>query len=80
MSQQVGNLHVDPFAVEQPSDLSDWQVPLSFMKTRHMSTAEDKESRVTCDSSRVKERVRLDYGRVSCGIRLKIVIILHCNE
>lgn len=58
MSQLVGIQHVDPFAVEQPPELLDWQVPLSFMKTRHMSVAEDRESKVNSDSWRVKDRVR----------------------
>lgn len=26
---------VDPFAVEDPSELEDWHVPVSFMKSRH---------------------------------------------
>ncbi len=28
---------VDPFAVEDPSELPDWRLPLSFMKSRHSS-------------------------------------------
>lgn len=60
MSQLTGAQHVDPFSVEQPPELQDWQVPLSFMKTRHTSVADDKEStKVNSDSWRVKDRVRL---------------------
>ncbi len=58
MSQLVGAQNVDPFSVEQPPDLLDWQVPLSFMKTRHTSVADDGDSKVNCDSWRVKDRVR----------------------
>ncbi len=39
---QLGGV-VDPFAVEDPSELPDWRLPLSFMKSRHSSlyTSED---------------------------------------
>lgn len=57
MTQLLGLQHVDPFAVEDPADLTDWQIPLSFMKSRHSSVAESKESRVANDSWRVKDRV-----------------------
>lgn len=59
MSQLVGVQNVDLFSVEEPPDLQDWQVPLSFMKTRHTSVADDRDSKVNCDSWRVKDRVRL---------------------
>lgn len=57
MSQLLGNQHVDPFAVDDPSELSDWQVPLSFMKSRHSSVADGKDSKINNDSWRVKDRV-----------------------
>lgn len=54
MTQILGVQHVDPFAVEDPSELSDWKVPLSFMKSRHILVADSKTSN---DSWRVKDRV-----------------------
>ena len=27
---------VDPFSVAEPSELPDWRLPLSFMKSRHV--------------------------------------------
>lgn len=51
---------MDPFAVEDPSDLLDWQVPLSFMKSRHSSVADDSnDSKTANDSWRVKDRASL---------------------
>lgn len=58
MSQLLGNQHVDPFAVDDPSELSDWQVPLSFMKSRHSSVADGKDSKINNDSWRVKDRMK----------------------
>lgn len=57
MSQLLAVQHVDPFAVEDPSELSDWQIPLSFMKSRHSSVADTKDGKSTNDSWRVKDRV-----------------------
>lgn len=54
----LGIQHVDPFAVEDPSELSDWLVPLSFMKSRHCSIADSQENnKASNDSWRVKDRV-----------------------
>lgn len=54
MTQLVGP--VDPFAVEDPSELSDWRLPLSFMKSRHSSlVTNDEDSHDTL--WRVKDRV-----------------------
>lgn len=39
---QLGGV-VDPFAVEDPSELSDWRLPLSFMKSRHSSLYTSEE-------------------------------------
>lgn len=57
MSQLLGVQHVDPFAVESPSSLSDWTVPVSFMKGRHSYIADSKDSKANHDSWRVKDRV-----------------------
>lgn len=57
MSQLLAVQHVDPFAVEDPSELSDWQIPLSFMKSRHSSVADTKDVKSSNDSWRVKDRV-----------------------
>ena len=57
MSQLLAAQHVDPFAVEDPSELSDWQIPLSFMKSRHSSVADAKDGKSSNDSWRVKDRV-----------------------
>ncbi len=62
MSQLLGVQHVDPFAVEDPSSLSDWMVPVSFMKTRHCSSADNKDSKAN-DSWRVKDRVKITRFR-----------------
>lgn len=50
------SMHVDPFAVEDPSELPDWRLPLSFMKSRH--TEKIKGDELTEDSWRMKDRVR----------------------
>ena len=54
---------MDPFAVEHPSELSDWQIPLSFMKSRHSSSVAEssKDSKSASDSWRVKDRVCHPY-------------------
>ena len=59
MAQLLGIQHVDPFAVENPSELSDWQIPLSFMKSRHSSVADSSRdsNKIANDSWRVKDRV-----------------------
>lgn len=57
MSQLLGVQHVDPFAVEDPSSLTDWMVPVSFMKSRHGYVAESRESKSSQESWRVKDRV-----------------------
>ena len=57
MSQLLGALHVDPFAVEDPSELPDWQIPLSFMKDRHTSSLENRDGKTNNDSWRIKDRV-----------------------
>ena len=56
------SMHVDPFAVEDPSELPDWRLPLSFMKSRHTEKIEGDQ--ITKDSWRMKDRVR----RVGCGV------------
>lgn len=48
---------MDPFAVEDPLSLSDWMVPVSFMKSRHFSGVDSRESKLSHDSWRVKDRV-----------------------
>lgn len=58
MSQLLGVQHVDPFAVENPSSLSDWMVPVSFMKSRHFSNADSKDNKANHESWRVKDRVQ----------------------
>lgn len=58
MTQLLGIQHVDPFAVDEPSELSDWQIPLSFMKSRHSSVADSKDSKISNDSWRVKDRMK----------------------
>ena len=51
---------VDPFAVEDPSELSDWRLPLSFMKSRHSSLcASDDEGKAQDQAWRMKDRVRI---------------------
>ena len=46
---------VDPFAVEDPSELEDWHVPVSFMKSRHL---EEIRAEVPPEESwRMKDRV-----------------------
>ena len=56
MTQLLGLQHVDPFAVEDPSELIDWQIPLSFMKGRHSSVGDCKD-KTNNDSWRMKDRV-----------------------
>ena len=60
------SMHVDPFAVEDPSELPDWRLPLSFMKSRH--TEKIKGDELGEDSWRMKDRVRRVEGgtRTSC--------------
>ena len=53
---QVGGQHVDPFMVADPSELSDWRLPLSFMKPRHGSDSSEGDQNQ--ESWRMKERVR----------------------
>ena len=48
-------VNVDPFAVAEPSDLPDWRLPLSFMKSRH---AEKIEAPQEPEEWRMKDRVR----------------------
>ena len=54
-------IHVDPFAVEDPSELPDWRLPLSFMKSRHSERVE--KDRQAQEPWRMKERVRALTGR-----------------
>jgi len=54
------SMHVDPFAVEDPSELPDWRLPLSFMKSRH--TEKIKGDELSEDSWRMKDRVRRGEG------------------
>lgn len=54
------SMHVDPFAVEDPSELPDWRLPLSFMKSRH--TEKIKGDELSEDSWRMKDRVRRVEG------------------
>ena len=53
---QVGGQHVDPFMVADPSELSDWRLPLSFMKPRHGSDSSEGDQNQ--EIWRMKERVR----------------------
>ena len=46
---------VDPFSVAEPSELPDWRLPLSFMKSRHVEKIESK--REGSDEWRIKDRV-----------------------
>ena len=49
---------VDPFSVVDPSELSDWRLPLSFMKSRHSSLSDsDEEGRAQDQAWRLKDRV-----------------------
>jgi len=50
------SMHVDPFAVEDPSELPDWRLPLSFMKSRH--TEKIKGDELSEDSWRMKDRMK----------------------
>ena len=72
--------NVDPFAVEDPSELPDWRVPLSFMKSRHSEKIEGEPE--PQDSWRMKDRV--SGWRVSGSVQLFSVCIelaVHfCNE
>ena len=52
---QFGGQHVDPFMVADPSELSDWRLPLSFMKPRHGNEADEGEQYQ--ESWRMKDRV-----------------------
>lgn len=52
---QLAVQHVDPFKVADPSELSDWRLPLSFMKPRHGGEASEGEE--TEESWRMKDRV-----------------------
>lgn len=54
---QLGGQHVDPFVVADPSELSDWRLPLSFMKPRHGTEANEGEQNQ--ESWRMKDRVSL---------------------
>lgn len=49
-------IHVDPFAVEDPSELPDWRLPLSFMKSRHSERVE--KDRQAQEPWRMKERMK----------------------
>lgn len=49
-------VNVDPFEVPDPSELPDWRLPLSFMKSRHLEEIQGEEP--TEDSWRIKDRVR----------------------
>ena len=59
------SMHVDPFAVEDPSELPDWRLPLSFMKSRH--TEKIKGDELSEDSWRMKDRVRRWYSYLKYG-------------
>lgn len=48
------NVSVDPFAVAEPSELPDWRLPLSFMKTRHLEKIETTQQ---SDEWRMRDRV-----------------------
>lgn len=48
------NVTVDPFAVAEPSELPDWRLPLSFMKSRHVEKIETTHE---SDEWRMKDRV-----------------------
>ena len=54
------SMPVDPFAVEDPSELPDWRLPLSFMKSRHIEKIEGDQ--ITEESWRMKDRVRRVRG------------------
>ena len=45
---------VDPFSVAEPSELPDWRLPLSFMKSRHV---EKIQARGEVDEWRIRDRV-----------------------
>ena len=47
---------VDPFAVEDPSELLDWRLAVSFMKPRHQEAIKGEDPPE--DGWRMKERVR----------------------
>ncbi len=48
---------VDPFAVEDPSELPDWRLPLSFMKSRHSSLFSSDDEGSAEQPWRMKDRV-----------------------
>ena len=48
------NVSVDPFAVADPSELPDWRLPLSFMKSRHVEKIEASREN---DEWRMRDRV-----------------------
>lgn len=54
------SMPVDPFAVEDPSELTDWRLPLSFMKSRHTEKIEGDQ--IPEESWRMKDRVRRVRG------------------
>ena len=56
------SVYVDPFEVADPSELPDWHLPLSFMKSRHLEEIRSEAS--MDDNWRIKDRVReeTDFG------------------
>ena len=48
------NVVVDPFSVADPSQLSDWRLPLSFMKARHLEKIDASQE---SDEWRMRDRV-----------------------
>jgi regulator-associated protein of mTOR len=46
---------VDPFSVAEPSELPDWRLPLSFMKSRHV---EKIQARGEVDEWRIRDRMK----------------------
>ncbi len=53
-------INVDPFEVADPSELPDWRLPLSFMKSRHLEDIRGEDT--SEDSWRIKDRVRREGG------------------
>ena len=60
------------FRVEDASELADWNIPLSFMKSRHLELIEGLEEEGT--SWRIKDRVR----RGRCIAMQSLLYCCHC--
>lgn len=67
------SVSVGPFEVEDPSQLSDWSLPLSFMKSRHVEKIEGEV--LQQESWRTKDKVS-----VQCGNAYILLNVFHADE